>query len=166
MEELFSKIELRRAYRKFKAWAYYDSSSLMIFDRIAEYEKRNRIDRYLANFLIALNEEKVDKYLKNTDYYVLPKKVTGTTNNKDEVEQGKAFFYSNEDETYAMPICETDHYNFMIDATVEQQLIAVLWLMNVGVYLQKGDRGTVPDTGRKLSKLSVDIWWQSENGRV
>lgn len=139
MEELFSKIELRRAYRKFKAWAYYDSSSLMIFDRIAEYEKRNRIDRYLANFLIALNEEKVDKYLKNTDYYVLPKKVTGTTNNKDEVEQGKAFFYSNEDETYAMPICETDHYNFMIDATVEQQLIAVLWLMNVGVYLQNED---------------------------
>lgn len=139
MEELFSLIEVKSAYRKFKSWAYYDSSSLVIFDRIAEYERKKRIEMRLTNFLTALNEGNVDKYLKDTDYYVLPKKVTGTTENKDEAEQGKAFFYSNEDETYATPICETDHYNFMIDATVEQQLIAVLWLMNVGVYLQNED---------------------------
>lgn len=139
MEELFKESEVRRAYRKFKAWAYYDSSSLMIFDRIAEYEKRNRIDRYLPSFLTALNAGKVAKYLKGTGYYVLPKKVTGATEGGDEVKQGKAFFYSNEDETVAAPVCDKDHYNFMIDATIEQQLIAVLWLMNVGVYLQNED---------------------------
>src|SRR5690606_20759076 len=131
----FTYDEVFLAYKKLKNYYYTDNTSLFIKRRIAEFEANIAFgeefeDSIAAKFnevLTLLNAPKsrIFKYLKE----VIGCKVTP----KSLVEKKRNLLTNRTNSDNII----VDRLNYFIDAPVEVHLISVLWIMNIGVHINK-----------------------------
>lgn len=136
MKSLFTPTELLQAYRKFKAWAYYESTSQFLMLRIADYESDGNLKVKFQKLCEALNKGDIQEYLKDIGYYLLPKTINADDKTDEKKDSEGFYLYNNSQATSSNLVIKEDKFNFLIDAAIEVHLISVLWNMHVGVYLQ------------------------------
>src|SRR5690606_10134305 len=131
----FTYDEVFLAYKKLKNYYYTDNTSLFIKQRIAEFESDiafgEEFEESLASkfneVLTLLNAPKsrIFKYLKEViDCKVTPKSLV----------EKKVNLLTNRTNSAEITV---DRLNYFIDAPVEIHLISVLWIMNIGVHINK-----------------------------
>ncbi|MDX3915376.1 MAG: hypothetical protein QHC79_17665 [Pseudosphingobacterium sp.] len=133
MERYFSNDLIFTAYKKLKHYFYYDNTTLKIKHTIAEFEREHFLNRNLGldgikNKLadrVYKTLEAIDRNEINISPYILPKKFQKTV--KDHITN-----YIGEEEEFVL-----ERINVFADASVEIHIICVLWIMNVGKYLDR-----------------------------
>jgi len=135
---------IRLAYRKLKRLVYYDKTDLCLRLRLAEFEcdpafeKRLLAVEKLVNSENPISNPLFNRWLKETNFRIVPKKLDNneclTTDNK--TDDGK--FLSN---VTSAEVFNVTKVNYFFDGPVELHLIAVLWIMTEGRFLdaQLGD---------------------------
>lgn len=131
----FTYEEVFIAYKKLKNYYYNDNTSLFIKQRIADFENeigydedleeslRKKFDEVLS--LINSSKVKIVKYLKEViDCKVTPKSLSEKRRN----------LLTNRTNSEEILV---DRINFFIDAPIEVHLISVLWITQIGVYINK-----------------------------
>lgn len=130
--------KITTAYRKLKHYVYYDKTDLRLRNRLAEFECAPDFDDKLATVLTVLTSEKplrskaFKQWLKEIDYRLVPKKVKlgGPQDDDDSGDAGR--FITNVTSTSHV---EVEKVNYFFDGPIELHLIAVLWIMLEGRYL-------------------------------
>lgn len=130
--------KITTAYRKLKHYVYYDKTDLRLRNRLAEFECSPDFDDKLDIVLTVLTSEKpwrcaaFKQWLKEIDYRLVPKKVKlgGPQDDDDSGDSGR--FITNVTSTSHV---EVEKVNYFFDGPIEIHLIAVLWIMLEGRYL-------------------------------
>lgn len=142
MDELFNEDIIFSAYKKLKHYFYYDNTSLLVKQRISEFETKNLIEgdflglkrklfSIIEIFLKLDLEQQSEVFNLNDllnrphiDFHLLPKTFK-------KISRSYITNVPHEDDLKLKRI------NIFIDASVEVHLISVLWLMFAGKYLTR-----------------------------
>lgn len=135
MTDKFTYEEVFLAYKKLKNYYYNDNTSLFIKQRISEFEEEiefgDNFEESLSskfNEVVSLlnsSENKIFKYLqKSIECKVTPKSLA-------EKKRNVLTNRTNSDEIVV------ERLNYFIDVPVEIHLISVLWIMHIGVHINK-----------------------------
>lgn len=128
-----SEAHLTAAYRKLKSLVYYDKTDLTLRYRLSEFEcdpdfnHRLLAVRRVINSDDPLDEVSFKRWLKEINFRIVPKSLGKIDSRKTE---GK--FISNV--TSAKYFC-VERVNYFFDGPIEIHLIAVLWIMLEGRFL-------------------------------
>jgi hypothetical protein len=141
---MLSTEHVRLAYRKLKQLVYYDKTDLCLRLRLAEFEcdpdfeKRLLVVQKLVNSENSISNTLFNKWLKEINFRIIPKKLDNNRSSTagSETEDGK--FLSN---VTSEKIFNVTKVNYFFDGPIELHLIAVLWIMAEGRFLdiQLGD---------------------------
>ena len=126
---------IENAYRKLKSYSYYDNKNIYLKKRIVEFEKKNRysLNQYDAAFerieeiiQLAIKEGKgIEEYLKEDESELeirtLPKSLIYDNDKSNIV-----------DNTIDNKLCKINKIIHFLDASIEVQILGVLWIMLVG----------------------------------
>ncbi len=132
MSDKFTFEEVFLAYKKLKNYYYNDNTSLFIKERIADFENdiafgedfEESLNEKFKDIVDLLNSKKrLSDFIKSEiNYRVTPKSLM--------VRQRNVLTNRTNLEDIAV-----ERLNYFIDAPVEIHLISMLWIMNIGVYL-------------------------------
>lgn len=126
------------AYRKLKSYVYYDKTDLRLRKRLAVFECASDFDASLEKVLAVANSDQPShhKYfrawLKEIDYRVVPKKIKWGNNDSGSDGTANGKFITNVTSTSKI---EVEKVNYFFDGPIELHLIAVLWIMQEGRFL-------------------------------
>lgn len=126
--------EVETAYRKLKSYVYYDKTDLRLRERLAKFECSGKFKANLKSVQAVADAEspvldkRFQERLSQITYRVVPKKLSAQTAGAED--DGK--FITNV--TSASTI-EVETVNYFFDGPIELHLIAVIWLMREGRYL-------------------------------
>jgi hypothetical protein len=137
MPEIEFKIEyLFIAFRKLKRLIYYDKANLQLRRRLADFENNQNFPTRMEILLDVLNSKTPSKHdsfmswINNIDYYIVNKKLE----DKVKANLNDGTFISNLNTASQYKI---EKVNYFFDGPIELQLIAVVWLMSEGHFLDK-----------------------------
>lgn len=132
MEELFTDHDIYNAYRKLKAYFYYDNTNHFMRRKIAEFEASPIFEDKLTQLKDVLKTRKVDsiikKYENEIGYYLQPK---GFKNNILE-EDCESLIVTNR---YISEEYELSSFNYFVDLPIELHIVNVLWILKLGYLL-------------------------------
>lgn len=135
MKETITKIDIENAYRKLKSYLYYDNFSILLRQKLAEFEDFEKLDvvfERLSNLLNNINSNENITYfeslLSQITYSVVPKSFL-----KDDLDED--FIITN---NFSKSHYNIDKVNYLISAPIEIHLISVVWIMKEGYVLSKG----------------------------
>ncbi|MDF0377521.1 reverse transcriptase domain-containing protein [Methylophilus sp. YYY-1] len=129
--------QLNTAYRKLKSYVYYDKTDLKLRQRLAAFECSNEFDEKLQAVLFVVNSltpsshPQFQDWLQKITFRVVPKKINWD-GNECELTTGK--FITNVTSTDKI---EVEKVNYFFDGPIELHLIAVIWIMQEGLLLDK-----------------------------
>ena len=139
---------IRLAYHKLKRLVYYDKADLCLRLRLAEFEcdpdfkKRLLAVETLVNSEIPISDPLFNRWLKEINFRIVPKKLE----DDESLEKGNAKSKETADGKFLSNVTSAKVYNvtkvnYFFDGPVELHLIAVLWIMTEGRFLdvQLGD---------------------------
>ena len=134
--EVFSIDEIRKAYRKFKSYVYYDNFNLHLRYKLASYETQaGGIDEALNNLLIVLNRcinekdySSIIQWVAGSGYYISPKSFD---KKKDDSESTKSLI-SNKNDAKQIYVSKT---TILYDGPIELFIISTLWTLYAHKYL-------------------------------
>jgi len=129
---------LEVAYRKLKRLIYYDKTDLRLRQRLAEFECDTTLKEKLSKVRNVLNSDDsvqdrlFKRWLNQISFRVVPKgfEKADYIYNNDSATDGK--FISN---VTSAKLCRVDRVNYFFDGPIELHLIAVLWIMFEGRFL-------------------------------
>ena len=150
--------EIETAYRKLKSYVYYDKTDLRLRERLSKFECSKN---FKANLLVVqkvaatgqpASDPRFKRWLKKIDFRVVPKKLAPARSVAQPANDPGGKFITN---VTSAPTVEVETVNYFFDGPIELHLIAVLWLMREGRYL---DAKFLPECcGSRLShKLHED----------
>lgn len=120
------------AYRRLKSYVYHENS-LPTLIKIANFEDE-KIDEKLGIFFNKLERYRqgdlndIQDLINSINFSLMPKSYSS------EEDYGKGFLYTNQNKKEQYLI---DRITVFIDCPVEIHIISVLWIMFVGIYLDK-----------------------------
>src|SRR5690625_3219185 len=123
------KDDIRQGLKKLKSQVYYDKSNTNLHLRkqlvtyLHQTDKEELID---SVYNLVRGKKKLDSYLEDIDYIVIPKRVKKFDDSKQFITN-----YKPESET------KIEDINLIIDAPLEIHLLSVLWLMIIGYKIDK-----------------------------
>lgn len=130
VKKYFNKQDIEEAYIKLKSYIYYDKN-LFYKNDIATFEYDNDLEQKFTEILDIVNsnnyKNKINKYVKQISFYILPKKIKSNNSDNNEIVTNK-----NINDKYIIK-----EVNFFINAPIELKIIDTLWCMAVGKKLQK-----------------------------
>lgn len=142
--------EIETAYRKLKSYVYYDKTDLVLGERLAKFECLKTFEERLltvkdvADGKAPTSDRRFKEWLSQVGFRVVPKRLKPQQADDDAAIGGK--FITN---VTSAPKIEIDAVNYFFDGPIELHLIAVLWLMREGRYL---DAQLLPECcGSRLS---------------
>ena len=135
---------LTSAYRKLKRLVYYDKTDLHLRRHLAEFECDPSFDRRLATVRKVMNsdnplrEPSFGKWLEEINFRVVPKSIEGSNFSTGENADTEGRFITNVTSAKSYRVTRV---NYFFDGPIELHLIAVLWIMFEGRFLdsQLGD---------------------------
>ena len=128
---------IKDAYSRFKAYVYYDNFNLSLRAQFAAYEndiklndKLEKLASEISSFMLGGKlSPRIVKMIKDSHYIVLPKSFKNASN----TQKKSSILISNQhNEEYFV-----ERNTILFDGSIELQLIATLWIMLEGVYLNK-----------------------------
>lgn len=133
--------EIETAYRKLKSYIYYDKTDLRLRERLAKFECSKKFEANLQAVQEVVDSDnpalnpRFKHWLRNVGYRLVPKKLrpaqsVNSTSEDDGHENGK--FITN---VTSAPSIDVESVNYFFDGPIQLHLIAVLWLMREGLYL-------------------------------
>lgn len=135
MNDIINRDQVFNAYKKLKHYYYYDNTSILIKEKIAEFEsstfedssdildyKNILYNKVCAYFNLLLNEN--ESISNDINITLLPKKIS-----EDKLKINTNNFKANDK-------IKVDRLNIYIDAPIEAHIISLLWLMFVGRFLE------------------------------
>jgi hypothetical protein len=134
--QIFSAKDVFSAYKKFKHYVYYDSSSLFLRKKIAEFENTINVGyeaSYTDAFLLKMEEIAKDISCRNLRWWskYFNSNISHRITPKSFIKRDPVIL-TNKIETDLLFL---DRVNIFIDATIEVHIISVLWIMFAGRYL-------------------------------
>lgn len=126
--------EVETAYLKLKSYVYYDKTDLRLRERLAKFECSEQFQANLklvqavADAKSPVLDKRFKQWLSQIAYRVVPKKLSAKTAGDEST--GK--FITNVTSDTAIKV---ETVNYFFDGPIELHLIAVLWLMREGRYL-------------------------------
>lgn len=126
------------AYRKLKHYVYYDKTDLRLRKSLAEFECADDFDDKLAAVQTVLNSKEpkrhrdFKRWLEEIDFRLVPKKIKWGGCEDDTELSGQGRFITN---VTSNSHVEVEKVNYFFDGPIELHLIAVLWIMLEGRYL-------------------------------
>jgi len=144
--------EIEAAYRKLKSYVYYDKTDLRLRERLAKFECSNKFEANLqavqqvADAANPVSDRRFKRWLREIGCRVVPKKLCPAQSaNLSSNEDGGKFITN----VTSAPSVDVESVNYFFDGPIELHLIAVLWLMREGRYL---DAKLLPECcGSRLS---------------
>lgn len=140
------------AYRKLKSYVYYDKTDLRLRARLAEFEcsddflERLEVVKKVANAVSPTKNQSFKNWLKDISFRIVPKKLEVGPQDKTEGVEGHGRFITN---VTTSPTIGVESVNYFFDGPIELHIIAVLWIMLEGRYL---DASLIPECcGARLS---------------
>lgn len=139
LKTAISDDDVENAYLKLKTDAYYDRVNLFIRARIAEFEneyinkdngfKFDDLKKKIKELVNNSNDnEEFTNWLEDINYRIIPKTISnGET---DPFNDRNIITNLRESTEY-----NVDKFNYYIDAPIPLQILSVLWIENVGIYL-------------------------------
>lgn len=144
--------EIGVAYRKLKSYVYYDKTDLRLRERLAKFECSNKFEKNLqavqevADAANPLSDRRFKRWLREIGCRVVPKKLSPTQSANLAADEEDGKFITN---VTSAPSVDVESVNYFFDGPIELHLIAVLWLMREGRYL---DAKLLPECcGSRLS---------------
>lgn len=152
------------AYRKLKRYVYYDKNDLHLRHRVAEFECSKNFKKQLAavrrvvNNNSPLESKTFKRWLSEIDFRVVPKSLSKEDEQTLDQSENEGRFISN---VTSRKYFDVEKVNYFFDGPVELHLIAILWIMFEGRYLDArlGDECF----GSRLSKSLNDDEDESAN---
>ncbi len=137
-KQQFTLKHVETAYRKLKRYVYYDKTDLSLRHRIAEFEcsedfkKRLLAVKGVANSKTPLKNSNFKIWLEEIDFRIVPKSLSteDILDSDKAVNMGK--FLSNVTSSKRLDV---EKVNYFFEGPIEIHLIAVLWIMFEGRYL-------------------------------
>lgn len=132
----FELSDVESAFRKLKRLVYYDKTNLVLRRRIAAFENSSHFSNALAQVLEVLNskvpknQDLFQEWLSEIEYFIVQKKIEKLP---AETSAGGTFITN----LSTAPQYNIEKINYFFDGPIELQLIAVLWLMREGHFLDK-----------------------------
>jgi len=129
---------LEVAYRKLKSLVYYDKTDLRLRQRLAEFECDSNFKEKLGEVKKVLNsddsvqERLFKRWLNQISFRIVPKGIEKNTFNKNENADNSGKFISN---VTSAKVFEVEKVNYFFDGPIQIQLLAVLWIMFEGRFL-------------------------------
>ena len=126
------------AYRKLKSLVYYDKTDLRLRARLAAFECDEEFDAKLSAVHTVVNAERPTTqrrfrgWLKGIGFRLLPKKLKPGPQDRSEAQPQHGRFITN---VTSAPAIEVERVNYFFDGPIELHLIAVLWIMLEGRFL-------------------------------
>jgi hypothetical protein len=130
--------KIKLAYRKLKHNVYYDKTDLRLRKRLADFECAADFEDKLVvieNVLTSLKpwgHKAFKQWLDEVDYRLVPKKIKLNAIQDDDQSGNAGRFITNVTSTKRV---EIEKVNYFFDGPIELHLIAVLWIMFEGRYL-------------------------------
>ena len=130
--------QVNLAYRKLKSLVYYDKTDLRIRARLAAFECDEGFDAKLLAVHSVLNTERPTAqrlfrgWLRGIGFRLVPKKLKPGPQDRSEDQPQHGRFITN---VTSSPAIEVDRVNYFFDGPIELHLIAVLWIMLEGRFL-------------------------------
>lgn len=144
--------EIEVAYRKLKSYVYYDKTDLRLRERLAKFECSENFEANLqvvqkvADAPIPASNRQFNRWLQEISYRVVPKKLLSAQSANLAANDDDGKFITN---VTSAPSIDVESVNYFFDGPIELHLIAVLWLMREGRYL---DARLLPECcGSRLS---------------
>ncbi len=135
---LINREQVDIAYRKLKSYVYYDKTDLRLRKTLAEFECSADFDEKLETVHAVVNSTQptrhkdFDAWLRKINFRVVPKKIKWVTKEPDSDESANGKFITNVTSTAQI---EVEKVNYFFDGPIELHLIAVLWIMQEGRFL-------------------------------
>ena len=126
------------AYRKLKSLVYYDKTDLRLRARLAAFECDEEFDAKLSAVHTVVNAERPTTqrrfrgWLKGIRFRLVPKKLKPGPQDRSEDQPQHGRFITN---VTTAPAIEVERVNYFFDGPIELHLIAVLWIMLEGRFL-------------------------------
>ena len=130
--------QIDTAYRKLKSYVYYDKTDLRLRKRLAEFECASDFEEKLAMVQAVVNSvqparhKDFDAWLLKIDFRVVPKKIKWGIKRAKSDESVSGKFITNVTSTSQIQV---EKVNYFFDGPIELHLIAVLWIMKEGRFL-------------------------------
>ncbi len=144
--------EIEAAYRKLKSYVYYDKTDLRLRERLAKFECSNKFEANLqavqevADAANPVSDRRFKRWLREIGCRVVPKKLSPAQSENLAANEEDGKFITN---VTSAPSIDVESVNYFFDGPIELHLIAVLWLMREGRYL---DAKLLPECcGSRLS---------------
>lgn len=131
-----SREQINTAYRKLKSYVYYDKTDLRLRKRLAEFECDADFEERLLTVQAVVNSSQpwhhndFIAWLPKINFRIVPKTIKWGANGEAESANGK--FITN---VTSSPEIEIEKVNYFFDGPIELHLIAVLWIMQEGRFL-------------------------------
>lgn len=126
--------DIESAYRKLKSYIYYDNYSILLRQKLANYESEVTLDNEFNIILTFLQDpesnnskEYFNKLLADVKYTIVPKSFK-----KDDLDDD--FVLTN---NFTSSHYDIDKVNYLIDAPIPIHIISVLWIIKEGYVLAK-----------------------------
>lgn len=132
--------QIDTAYRKLKSYVYYDKTDLRLRKKLAEFEcdadfeEKLLIVQAVVNSSQPARHKDFEAWLSKIDFRIVPKKIKWGTKKADTDESANGKFITNVTST---PQIEIEKVNYFFDGPIELHLIAVLWIMQEGRFLDE-----------------------------
>jgi len=143
--------EIEIAYRKLKCYVYYDKTDLRLREKLAKFEcsanfeKKLQAVRDVVDSANPWSEKQFKRWLGQIGCRIVPKKLVPAQSSNFEANDDGRFITN----VTSAQIIEVEAVNYFFDGPIELHLIAVLWLMREGRYL---DAQLLPECcGSRLS---------------
>jgi hypothetical protein len=133
-----SDSQIDTAYRKLKRYVYYDKTDLVLRKSLAEFECSTDFRDRLTAVQTVLNsaepsrEKAFQRWLTKIDFRIVPKGFGGTERNRDAESTSSGRFITN---VTSGPNVQVDKVNYFFVGPIELHLVAVLWIMLEGHFL-------------------------------
>jgi hypothetical protein len=130
--------QINTAYRKLKSYIYYDKTDLRLRKRLAEFECAADFETKLEAVQVVVNSSRpalhkdFEEWLQKIDFRIVPKKIKWGSKGSDFDESANGKFITNVTSTAQI---EIEKVNYFFDGPIELHLIAVLWIMEEGRFL-------------------------------
>lgn len=135
---IVTEVQVNLAYRKLKSLVYYDKTDLRLRARLAAFECDEEFDAKLAAVEAVVNAERpvaqrrFRGWLKGIRFRLVPKKLKPGPQDRSEDQPKHGRFITN---VTTAPAIEVERVNYFFDGPIELHLIAVLWIMLEGRFL-------------------------------
>jgi hypothetical protein len=138
LKKQFTLEHVETAYRKLKRHVYYDKTDLHLRHRIAQFEcsddfsKRLSMVKEVVNSKHPTSNPNFSRWLEEIDFRIVPKSLSPADASDSVKTEKRGSFLSNVTSSKHLDV---DKVNYFFEGPIEIHLIAVLWIMFEGRYL-------------------------------